>query len=817
MKIRFLIVTGLLAIFAIATISGQEVIRAPLRLRSCYAGNKVNRIYVPPPKEFFTNAGRKGGATVTMVYSGFPASVIVPMNYAASILESLLPAGTHITIKARWLKISTTGVLAQSSATGFVSGASIDAFKPFAFYPLSLAEKISGKSLNRSADGDIQLYVNSSSNWYLGTDGKTSTLRYDLVTVAIHEIIHGLGFFDSMDVVSANGYYGISGVPVIYDTFVETLAGKKLIDTLSFLNPSAELKTALTSGQLYFNGPLIQNYAGTRARLYAPSTFEAGSSVAHLDENTTFQINALMTPVIDMGEAIHDPGKFTKSILGDLGWINTRIIHEKPGDTELNVSSLAIAATIKSDTLFNRSTVSITWSFDNFSTTNTTYLSSPLSDNDYIGSINVPSYDKMLQYYLSVKDCFGREFRLPSNFLKPYYSVYVGTDTVKPDIFHSRIQSVFELAKSIGISATVTDNLGVDSVYAEYVLNDGSAVSLELASKGKGVFGNQLFMGGLGLHGGDSIRYRIIAVDKAGISNSKTIPSSGWYTIHVERNNVVASRYTTDFSASSADFLSSGISISKPAGFTKSGLNTPHPYVSPEENGDSIGYTAILRTPLKFDGKGIMISLKEIVLVEPGEEGTTFGETDFYDYVVVEGSKDFGNSWFALADGYDSRYSAQWLTSFNSLLVGQNSTFVPDESMLQKHYFFPKTSSSISAGDTLMVRFRLFSDPYTNGWGWIIQDLNIEAMIDKVQETVMSPVIIYPNPGDGRITVKNESAYTTASYYSVINSTGIVVMSGMLGNGSEASLDISGNPPGLYFIVIRTGQAIRSFKYNLLK
>ena len=34
-----------------------------------------------------------------------------------------------------------------------------------------------------------------------------------------------------------------------------------------------------------------------------------------------------MTPFIDLGEAIHDPGKYTFSILGDLGWINTRIIH----------------------------------------------------------------------------------------------------------------------------------------------------------------------------------------------------------------------------------------------------------------------------------------------------------------------------------------------------------------------------------------------------------------------------------------------------------------------------------------------------------
>ena len=45
-----------------------------------------------------------------------------------------------------------------------------------------------------------------------------------------------------------------------------------------------------------------------------------------------------MTPFIDRQEAIHDPGKLTLSILQDLGWLNTRIIHKPLGDTEKNIS-----------------------------------------------------------------------------------------------------------------------------------------------------------------------------------------------------------------------------------------------------------------------------------------------------------------------------------------------------------------------------------------------------------------------------------------------------------------------------------------------
>ncbi len=108
---------------------------------------------------------------------------------------------------------------------------------------------------------------------------------------------------------NSTGSYGASSVPLIYDTFIENPQGSKLTDTLVFDNPSADLKTELTGGKLYFNGPLLKKYtSGERAKLYVPSTFDPGSSISHLDEESTLEINQLMTPFIDRGEAIHDPG-----------------------------------------------------------------------------------------------------------------------------------------------------------------------------------------------------------------------------------------------------------------------------------------------------------------------------------------------------------------------------------------------------------------------------------------------------------------------------------------------------------------------------
>ena len=106
--------------------------------------------------------------------------------------------------------------------------------------------------------GDITLSVNSSINWYLGTDGNTPVTKYDLITVAIHEICHGLGFFDSFSSTGAIGSWGVGSFPMIYDTFVENSNGSRLTDTLKFLNNSTNLRSQLIGNQLYFNGPLLK-------------------------------------------------------------------------------------------------------------------------------------------------------------------------------------------------------------------------------------------------------------------------------------------------------------------------------------------------------------------------------------------------------------------------------------------------------------------------------------------------------------------------------------------------------------------------------
>jgi hypothetical protein len=821
MKKTFSFFIGIIIFISVLPLKSQDLIPNSSVTGVCYAGNKINRIYIPPPDVFYQKAGSKGAGSIEVYYCGFSNEAITAFEYAVSILEAMLPADTKMTIQANWQNITTSGVLGNSSITGFGIGFGIDALNPFAIYPVALAEKIAGESLNEDAEGDLILTINSSIAWYMGIDGNTPSQTYDLVTVVLHEICHGLGFFDSMDANSTIGWYGFNSIPIIYDSFVENFEGERLTDTLTFPNYSSNLRNQLTGDQLYFNGPLLRNYtSGERARLYAPASFDPGSSVSHLSENQTLEQNSLMTPFIDKGEAIHDPGKYTFSILGDLGWINTRIIHEPMKDSEDNLTEIVLSATIKSDTLYNRDKVGLVYSFDNFVSSNTLFLTSPASDDVFSTTVSISSYNTEIQYYFFVEDYFLRLYRSPSLYELFRYTVYIGTDTVKPIITTLPIDYYLETIDTIVFEATAADNIGIDSVYVEYKVNDGPSKYIGLRAGDSDNYSGSLNAKRELLNGGDSIQYRIFAVDSALAPNTSVIPEDGYYVIDIEDIESTLESYSTDFTNATVHFFNIGFEITQPDGFSSYALHTEHPYLSPEDNDKSIDNISILRHPIKFNESGMLINFREIVLVEPGESGSVFGSDDFYDYVILEGSRNFGKTWFSLTDGYDSRYNPAWEKAYNNSIVGMNSNYIGNETMLQKHTVFYRPSDKISAGDTLLLRFRLYSDPFANGWGWVIEDFQINPLVDAIENESIEQVKIYPNPGRGLIKIgAGSDNFETGkpTPYSIFNSAGICIIRGTASGESETLVDISAYPSGLYIILLYRDDGIKTIKYSLIK
>jgi hypothetical protein len=182
---------------------------------------------------------------------------------------------------------------------------------------------MTGKELNNPDSADVVVVFNRYALWYFGTDGKTPAGQYDLVSVALHELAHGLGFITLMNVAGGEGSWGGgTSYPAIYDRFVRNGSSTLLIDVSVFRNPSPALAWELTSDNIFFDGPNARAANSAQPpKLFAPAGWSA-SSIGHLNELAfpAGDLNSLMTPELAMAEAVHSPGPVALGVLADLGW-----------------------------------------------------------------------------------------------------------------------------------------------------------------------------------------------------------------------------------------------------------------------------------------------------------------------------------------------------------------------------------------------------------------------------------------------------------------------------------------------------------------
>jgi uncharacterized repeat protein (TIGR01451 family) len=308
---------------------------------------------------FIVNFNPAAGCATSGLPNFMPSGTLAPwpsqaqdaFNRALNIWAMLLNVNQTIVINACWLSPDVPaqldlGISQPVSAYANFAGAPV----ADTMYPVALANQLAGADLNNSdgpdhdgnstdADAEIIIAFNSTKSWYYGLDASPSSNKYDLVTVALHEIGHGLGFISSFFVntstvkpcalvgstTTGDGCWGLGfGQPAIYDRFVENSSNQQLINTTVFTNPSAALGSQLTTtNNVFFNGPNAKAAEGNgnRPRLYSPNPFEISSSILHLDKNTyngTF--NQLMTPIINSGTSQHHPGPITLGIFKDMGW-----------------------------------------------------------------------------------------------------------------------------------------------------------------------------------------------------------------------------------------------------------------------------------------------------------------------------------------------------------------------------------------------------------------------------------------------------------------------------------------------------------------
>ena len=742
------------------------------------------------------------GADFKVNYINFPDEAKEAFEYAVSIWEGLISSPVTIHVKATWMEME-GAVFAHTESAVYKDFEG--AYIPSTFYPLPLAEKMAGKELNNPGDPDIIMEVNSKQeNFYYGTDGNLPEGEFDFVTIIVHEMTHGLGFFSSMYAEGTTGSWGSgTNYPHIFDRFIYNGDGQLLIDTTTFENESTALFNQFTSDDLYFEGPVaVLKNGGKHPKLFAPSVFYEGSSIYHLDEDTypPGDENTLMTPLL-VSEVVHHPGPVVMGMFADIGWVHTDINHNLLKDNEETNTSFEIAATMTSDTSLVENSAKLHYSFDDFESEE--ILTMQKAQNQYSATIPAPGKETPVAYYISVQDVLGKKYTLPYKGETNYHSFFVGRDTESPVIVHEPVVSVNAETGSFSLGAEVTDNVGIESVQLEYLINDNSQPAESFVLESGTTYSLNIYPD---VDEGDIIRYRIVTVDVSSNVNTTTLPSDGYYSVNVTRT---VTSYENSFDSQTDDFSGADFSIYTPEGFTNGALHSQHPYESTGQDEVLADFITQLKLPVKLRDRFAIMTYDEIVLLEPADEGITeYTAYGFWDYAVVEASNDGGENWVALDEGVDARFYKDWFEVYNSSIeyVGRNinSTAKGSPDLFRKRFIsLYGPGHEFQPGDEIIIRFRLFSDPFSNGWGWAIDNLKIQVITSEIieYENFKNSIQIYPVPAHEYVNIAPFS-YNSGTYdLTLFNASGKKILKKKnLPTSETYQLELKSNPPGIYFL-----------------
>ena len=309
-------ITSLLVVtsFLVAPISNSSALEikvAPANWGYIYAsGNSVS--VQATPRLPSANLEKKSNFLIN--FNTVPSLARPAVQAAVDIWSENFASTVPINVNVKWGSSSSYGVLASASAKNNFSNFNGAPDKTL-YYASALANALAGRDLDPTSP-EIEISITSNAPWYYGTDGNCPARSFDLVSVILHEMGHGLGF------VSGNYYEPFSGFgrvdqPTPFDAYAQLPDGRRLADMPS---PSLEAGKAMTSDLFWSGDNAIKANNGIKPKLYTPSTYEPGSSISHLDEATFSQSadNAVMTPNLDSGEVFHLPGPLVLAMFEDM-------------------------------------------------------------------------------------------------------------------------------------------------------------------------------------------------------------------------------------------------------------------------------------------------------------------------------------------------------------------------------------------------------------------------------------------------------------------------------------------------------------------
>jgi hypothetical protein len=188
------------------------------------------------------------------------------------------------------------------------------------FYGTVVQQKIiAGTDANGSqADGTVTF------NFVVNPWGYGNTIngkQYDFESVAMHELLHAVGWTDNLRAAGKNTGVNWSS----YDQFITNSTGVAAVNSTTYkFNTTLNPNITGGNGGLYFNGPnAVAAYGGKPVPIYTPPKYDGGSSIAHTDDNTfdgKTQPRDLMNAQDPHGPAPRTLSDIDRGVLLDLGY-----------------------------------------------------------------------------------------------------------------------------------------------------------------------------------------------------------------------------------------------------------------------------------------------------------------------------------------------------------------------------------------------------------------------------------------------------------------------------------------------------------------
>jgi hypothetical protein len=414
-----------------------------------------------------------------------------------------------------------------------------------------------------------------------------------------------------------------------------------------------------------------------------------------------------------------------------MGWINTRFDHKHIKDMEVMSNPVTVSTEIFGDSAIYSNSVFLHYSADKFATDNKELMS---TSNDTLFTFDIPvQASDTVWYYFEAKNTLDRTYYYPSQGKFEVSSIdttlyfIIGDDNIDPEILYEKEKHyIFDYEKTFDIRALADDNMGIDSVYVEYKINDNASKYLNLQTNGENPAGLPKYnidipLSSETLNDLDTLYYKLVATDVSSNSNTTILPETGYFKVSIQKlfDTEIDTIINFDHANDENLFIYEGLSTDQPTDFNSIGLHSPHPYEEGKDfpSGEVI-YSATLKVPIKLTSKANIV-YDEIVIVEPGNPGTSYGDQEFWDYVIVEGSIDSGKTWHEFTDGYDCQISTAFTAAFNSGSTGTSS-------MYETHKIDLLENQKFAIDDEVLIRFKLWSDEATAGWGLAIDNIKIQ-------------------------------------------------------------------------------------------